>query len=158
MDLFRLAIDANGSVLEKDKVALAELTPAMRAPFLGPFNGGAGEAQIPLGGGKVAVLSWDGTPAGTARGTLAVDDEACWELVLASGRDAIADAELLAAAGREWGEDAPNVALFAELAAIDQRPLLIARRVAEGWPPQLAGADVLLAAVYLDAHGAVSLD
>ena len=158
MELFRLAINIEGSVLEKDKIALEELTPAMRAPFLGPFNGGAGEAQIPLGEGKVAILSWDGTPNGTARGSLAIDDVACWELVLAAGRDAAADGELLAAAGQEWGDDAPGVALFTELASIDQRPLLIARQVGDGWPASLAGADVLLAAVYLDATGAASLD
>ena len=158
MDLFRIAIDADGAVLEKDKVALTDLTPAMRAPFLGPFNGGSGEAQIPLGEGKVAVLSWEGTPHGTARGTLAIDDEPYFDLLLAGGRDPTRDAELLAAAGAEWGADAPGVPLFAELAGIDQRPLLVARRVAEGWPAPLAGADLLLAAVYLDALPAPSLD
>ncbi len=158
MDLFRLAVDPDGTVLEKDKIPLGDLTAAMRAPFLGPFNGGSGEALIPLGEGRVAVLTWQGTPEGTAQGTLALDDEPHFDLVLAGGRDAAADRELLAAAGEEWGADAPGAALFGELAGIDQRPLLVARRVSEGWPAALAGADVLLAAVFLDGLPAPSVD
>ena len=150
MQLFRLVIDAAGTVLEKDKLDLGDLTPAARAPFIGPFHGGSGEAVVPLGEGQVAVLTWEGAASGAARGTLAVDDDPCLDLALAGGRDAGADAELLASVGTEWGADAPGVTLFGELAAIDQRPLLVVRRVRAGWPAELAGAEVVLAAVYLD--------
>lgn len=149
MDLFRLIVDVDGNVLDKSKVALDDVTPAMQAPFLGPFNGGSGSAEVPIGEGKHAILSWEGTPEGTARGDFGVDDDGYLETVLVSGRDPAADAAALARAGKEWGEDAPGVAIFGELRGIDQRPLLVGRELAPGWPAQLAGADVILAAVFL---------
>ena len=73
MDLFRLVVDVEGNVIAKDKVALGDVSPAMQAPFLGPFNGGSGSAEVPIGEGKHAILSWEGTPEGTARGDFGVD-------------------------------------------------------------------------------------
>ena len=153
MSLFTLTLAADGSVASKERVELADITPAMLAPFLGPFAGGSGEAEIPVAGGDPVVLSWTTESDGTARGSFHLGDTLALESVLAAGADAAADLELLTAAGREWGEGL-DASIYGELAAIDQRPLLISQQTgAAELPPELSGADVLLAALSLQARG-----
>ncbi len=152
MYLYCLSLSPDGSVASKERVELADLTPAMLAPFLGPFAGGSGEAEIPVPGGDPVVLGWTTEPDGTARGSCHVGDVLALESVLAAGVDAAADVELLTAAGREWGEGL-DASIYGELAAIDQRPLLISQQTgAAELPAGLAGADVLLAALSLQAR------
>ena len=134
--LYRLLLDPAGVDLGRDKFDLADLTPAMLGRFAGAFLGHTAVAEVPLPGGPAAHLQWLGTPAGTATGEFAVGESAAFDLAFVAAG---------AAVPADWPAWAGPAA-----AAATPRPLLVVRQVAGmDWPDELAGADVLLAALYL---------